>query len=72
MVWEAYPQGPKANGFSRCVRVTIEQYRQDLKNNLFKLWNPILSWGAISTPVKADADTEGWGGKGSKSSVCRC
>jgi RNA-directed DNA polymerase len=43
MVWEAYRRVKANKGSAGVDGVTIEQYEQDLKNNLFKLWNRLSS-----------------------------
>ena len=39
VVWEAYRRVKANKGSAGVDGVTIEQYEQDLKNNLFKLWS---------------------------------
>jgi retron-type reverse transcriptase len=39
VVWEAYLRVKANKGAAGVDAVTIEQYEQNLKNNLFKLWN---------------------------------
>jgi hypothetical protein len=39
VVWEAYLRVKANKGAAGVDGVTVEQYEQDLKNNLFKLWN---------------------------------
>lgn len=52
-VYEAY-QAVKANAGSAGVdRQTIEDFEQDLKGNLYKIWNRMSSGSYIPPPVKA-------------------
>ena len=59
MVWEAYLRVKANKGAPGVDGVTIEQYEQNLKNNLFKLWNRLSSGSYFPPPVKAVRDTEG-------------
>jgi len=52
-VWEAYLRVKANKGAAGVDGVTIEQYEQDLKNNLFKLWNRMSSGSYFPPPVKA-------------------
>jgi RNA-directed DNA polymerase len=53
LVWEAFERvkanwgGPGVDG------VTVERYAQDMRNNLFKLWNRMSSGSYFPPPVKA-------------------
>ncbi|HQN19430.1 MAG TPA: group II intron reverse transcriptase/maturase [Syntrophobacteraceae bacterium] len=52
IVWEAY-QSVKANGGSSGVdNETIEAFEQNLKDNLYKLWNRLSSGSYYPPPVK--------------------
>jgi RNA-directed DNA polymerase len=53
MVWEAYRRVKANKGSAGVDGVTIEQYEQDLKNNLFKLGNRLSSGSYFPPPVKA-------------------
>jgi RNA-directed DNA polymerase len=53
MVWEAYRRVKANKGSAGVDGVTIKQYEQDLKNNLFKLWNRLSSGSYFPPPVKA-------------------
>jgi RNA-directed DNA polymerase len=53
MVWEAYLRVSANKGAAGVDGVTIERYEQNLKNNLFKLWNRMSSGSYFPPPVKA-------------------
>jgi RNA-directed DNA polymerase len=53
MVWEAYLRVSANKGAAGVDGVTIEQYEQNLKNNLFKLWHRMSSGSYFPPPVKA-------------------
>jgi len=53
LVWEAYLRVKANKGAAGVDGVTIEQFEQDLKNNLFKLWNRMSSGSYFPPPVKA-------------------
>jgi len=55
VVWEAYQRVKANQGAAGVDGCTIEQYEQDLKNNLFKLWNRLSSGSYFPPPVKAVA-----------------
>ncbi len=55
MVWEAYRRVKANKGAAGVDGLTIEQYEQDVKNNLFKLWNRLSSGRYFPPPVKAVA-----------------
>jgi RNA-directed DNA polymerase len=62
MVWEAYQRVKANQGAAGVDGCTIEQYEQDLKNNLFKLWNRLSSGSYFPPPVKAVAIPKSGGG----------
>ena len=53
VVWEAYRRVKANKGAAGVDGQTIEQYEQNLKNNLFKLWNRLSSGSYFPPPVKA-------------------
>lgn len=53
VVWEAYLRVKANKGAPGVDGVTIERYEQNLKNNLFKLWNRLSSGSYFPAPVKA-------------------
>ena len=53
VVWEAYLRVKANKGAPGVDGVMIEQYEQNLKNNLFKLWNRLSSGSYFPPPVKA-------------------
>jgi hypothetical protein len=67
MVWEAYQRVKANQGAAGVDGCTIEQFEQDLKNNLYKLWNRLSSGSYFPPPVKAVAipkageGPESWG-----------
>ena len=53
MMWEAYLRVQANKGAPGVDRQSIEQFEQDLQNNLFKLWNRMSSGSYFPPPVKA-------------------
>jgi RNA-directed DNA polymerase len=62
LVWEAYLRVKANKGAAGVDGQTIEQYEQNLKNNLFKLWNRMSSGSYFPPPVKAVAIPKSGGG----------
>ena len=62
MVWEAYQRVKANQGAAGVDGQTIEQFEQDLKNNLYKLWNRLSSGSYFPPPVKAVAIPKAGGG----------
>jgi RNA-directed DNA polymerase len=62
VVWEAYLRVKANKGAAGADGCTIEQYEQDLKDNLFKLWNRLSSGSYFPPPVKAVAIPKAGGG----------
>jgi group II intron reverse transcriptase/maturase len=53
MVWEAYHRVRANKGAAGVDGQTVEQFEQDLKGNLYKLWNRMSSGSYFPPPVKA-------------------
>ena len=53
MVWEAYQRVKANKGAAGVDGQSIEQFEQNLKGNLFKLWNRLSSGSYFPPPVKA-------------------
>jgi len=53
MVWEAYLRVKANKGAAGVDGQTVEQFEQDLKNNLYRLWNRMSSGSYFPPPVKA-------------------
>jgi RNA-directed DNA polymerase len=62
VVWKAYLRVKANKGAAGVDGQTIEQYEQNLKNNLFKLWNRLSSGSYFPPPVKAVAIPKAGGG----------
>jgi group II intron reverse transcriptase/maturase len=52
-VWEAYRQVKANQGAPGVDGVTVEQFDEDLKDNLYKIWNRLSSGSYFPPPVKA-------------------
>jgi len=65
MVWEAYQRVKANKGAAGVDGQTIERFEQNLKGNLFKLWNHLSSGSYFPPPVKAVAIPKA-GGKGAR------
>jgi retron-type reverse transcriptase len=53
MVWEAYRRVKANKGAAGVDGQSVEQFEQDLKGNLYKLWNRLSSGSYFPPPVKA-------------------
>jgi RNA-directed DNA polymerase len=53
MVWEAYKRVKANKGAAGVDGQSVEQFEQDLSNNLYKLWNRMSSGSYFPPPVKA-------------------
>ena len=63
MVWEAYQRVKANKGAPGVDGVTIEQFEQDLKGNLYKLWNRMSS-GSYFPPAVRGVEIPKAGGQG--------
>ena len=63
MVWEAYQRVKANKGAPGVGGVTIEQFEQDLKGNLYKLWNRMSS-GSYFPPAVRGVEIPKAGGQG--------
>jgi RNA-directed DNA polymerase len=53
MVWEAYRRVAANEGAPGVDRQTLDEFEEDLKNNLFKIWNRMSSGSYFAPPVRA-------------------
>ena len=53
MVWEAYQRVKANKGAAGVDGQSVEQFGQDEKNNLYKIWNRMSSGSYFPPPVKA-------------------
>ncbi|MGH3875003.1 MAG: reverse transcriptase [Pseudonocardiaceae bacterium] len=53
LVWDAWLKVKKNGGAAGVDGVTIEQFEESLKGNLFKLWNRMSSGSYFPGPVRA-------------------
>ena len=53
MVWEAYQRVKANKGAAGVDGQSVEQFEQDLRNNLYRLWNRMSSGSYFPPPVKA-------------------
>ncbi|QOD37974.1 group II intron reverse transcriptase/maturase [Candidatus Wolbachia massiliensis] len=62
LIWRAYKRVSENKGAAGVDEVTITKFEENLKDNLYKLWNRMSSGSYFPEPVKAVAipkDTEG-------------
>src|SRR6266513_6060860 len=52
-VWEAYQRVKANKGAAGTDGQSVEQFEQDLSNNLYRLWNRMSSGSCFPPPVKA-------------------
>ena len=62
VVWEAYQRVKANRGAAGVDDQSIEAFDQDVKNNLFKLWNRLSSGSYFPSPVKRVAIKKRQGG----------
>ena len=53
MAWEAYRRVAANEGAPGVDRQTLDEFEEDLKNNLFKIWNRMSSGSYFPPPVRA-------------------
>ena len=63
LVWKAYQKVKANDGAPGVDGVTVEEFEQDLENNLYRLWNRLSSGTYFPPPVKA-VEIPKAGGKG--------
>ena len=63
VVWEAYKRVKAKRGAAGIDGVSIARFEEDLKNNLYKLWNRMSSGSYFPPPVKAVEIPKKTGGK---------
>jgi RNA-directed DNA polymerase len=62
LVWEAYKRVKQNGGAAGVDGQSIEEFDQDLENNLYKLWNRLSSGSYVPPPVKrVEIDKRGGG-----------
>ena len=71
MVWEAYQRVKANKGAAGVDGQSIEQFEQDLKNNLYRLWNRMSSGSYFPPPVKA-VEIPKAGGRGPHARGAHC
>jgi len=62
-VWDAYKRVKASGGAAGVDDQSIEEFEQDLKNNLYKLWNRMSSGSYFPPPVKRVQIDKREGGK---------
>jgi hypothetical protein len=58
LIWEAWLHVRSNQGAAGIDAETIERFETKLGNNLYKLWNRMISGSYFPPPVKARADPE--------------
>jgi retron-type reverse transcriptase len=53
LVWDAWLKVKRNGGAAGVDGVTIDQFEESLKDNLYKLWNRMSSGSYLSGPVRA-------------------
>jgi retron-type reverse transcriptase len=53
LVWEAYKRVKANKGAAGVDRVPMEEFEEDLRGNLYKIWNRMSSGTYFPPPVKA-------------------
>ncbi|RZK34715.1 MAG: group II intron reverse transcriptase/maturase, partial [Hymenobacter sp.] len=63
LIWRAYKQVSKNKGAASVDEVSITKFEENLKDNLYKLWNRMSSGSYFPEPVKAVAIPKDTGGQ---------
>ncbi|MFT0820040.1 MULTISPECIES: group II intron reverse transcriptase/maturase [Wolbachia] len=63
LIWRAYKQVSKNKGTAGVDEVSITKFEENLKDNLYKLWNRMSSGSYFPEPVKAVAIPKDTGGQ---------
>ncbi|WP_250238971.1 MULTISPECIES: group II intron reverse transcriptase/maturase [Pseudomonadati] len=63
LIWKAYKRVSKNKGAAGVDEVSITKFEENLKDNLYKLWNRISSGSYFPEPVKAVSIPKDTGGK---------
>ncbi len=71
-VWEAYKQVKANKGAAGIDEETIEKFEEDLKGNLYKIWNRMSSGSYFPPPVKAVEIPKKSGGTRNPGDTDRC
>ena len=61
MVWEAFKRVKSNKGSAGIDKVSLEEFEENLSNNLYKLWNRLSSGSYFPPPVKEVAIPKGEG-----------
>ena len=69
MVWEAYQRVKANKGAAGVDGQSVEQFGQDEKNNLYRLWNRMSSGSVFPAAGEGRGNPEGVGGRGQNSGV---
>lgn len=52
LVWQAYQKVKANKGSAGIDGITLTEFDQNLKNNLYKIWNRMISGSYMPSPVK--------------------
>ena len=63
LIWNAYLKVKENRGGAGVDEVSIQEFEEDLKNNLYKLWNRMSSGSYFPPPVKLVLIPKSTGGK---------
>ena len=63
VVWEAYKRVRARRGAAGVDAISVEEFDQDVKNNLYKLWNRLSSGTYFPPPVRSVSIPKKGGGE---------